>query len=313
MQFRQSYTEGVISLLAVLVGLLLGLLFGSFLNVCIARVPRGLSVVEPRSRCESCGHPVRPYDNIPVLSWLILGGRCRDCRAAISWQYPVVELLMGVWGMVAGLQIAAGPGATSWDYLVSREASFFILGFLLFGLIVIDWQHQRLPDGFTFTGIAAGLFIVCLRAVFLGPKDDQIVLNGAKQLRLSSPGSFAARGNVFLTGPESLIFGRLAAIVGAALALLLVRWMYRAVRKQEGLGLGDVKMLAMVAALLGFWPAMLTLFLGVMLAATYGIWLLMRSKAGGTTRLPLGSFLGAGGLVTALFGEEILNWYRGLL
>lgn len=303
----------MILFLAGLVGLALGLLFGSFLNVCIARVPKGLSVARPGSRCESCDHPIRPHDNIPVLSWMVLHGRCRDCGAAISWRYPVVELLVGVWGMIAGLRIAAEPGATSWDSLVSRDASFFILGFLLLGLIVIDWQYQRLPDAFTFSGIGAGFFIVCLQAVFLGPKDNQVVLNSAKQLRLSSPGSFAARGNVFLTGPESLIFGRIAAIVGAALVLLLVRWFYRAVRKQEGLGLGDVKMLAMVAALLGFWPAMLTLFLGVMLAAVYGVWLLVGSQAKGTTRLPLGSFLGVGGLVTALFGPPILQWYRSLL
>jgi leader peptidase (prepilin peptidase)/N-methyltransferase len=157
------------------------------------------------------------------------------------------------------------------------------------------------------------MFLICTQAIFLGPTDDQIVLNKTHQLRMSSPGSFAARGNVFLTGPEALIFGRLAAVCGAALILLLVRWSYKTLRKREGLGLGDVKMLAMVAAFLGFWPAVLTLFFGVMFASAWALVLIVRGKAGGATKLPLGSFLGAGGLLTALFGSGIIDWYSGLL
>jgi leader peptidase (prepilin peptidase)/N-methyltransferase len=104
-----------------------------------------------------------------------------------------------------------------------------------------------------------------------------------------------------------------AAVCGAALILLLIRWGYRALRKRDGLGLGDVKMLAMVAAFLGFWPAVLTLFVGVMLASAYGITLVVRGKAGALTRLPLGSFLGVGGLFAAVYGETVIGWYRGLL
>jgi leader peptidase (prepilin peptidase)/N-methyltransferase len=189
----------------------------------------------------------------------------------------------------------------------------FLLGWLLIGLIAIDWEWQRLPDAFTLGGIAAGMFLVCVQAVFLGPTDDQVVLNSAKQLRLSSPGSFAARGNVFLTGPENLIFGRLLAVCGAALILLAVRWIYKALRKRDGLGLGDVKMLAMVAAFLGFWPAVLTLFFGVTLACVWAVGLMVRGKAGALTKLPLGSFLGVAGLVVALFGNAVIGWYRGLL
>ena len=188
-----------------------------------------------------------------------------------------------------------------------------MLGWLLIGLIAIDWQWQRLPDAFTLSGIAAGLFLVCVQAIFLGPTDDQIVLNSAKQLRLSSPGSFASHGNVFLTGPENLIFGRVIAVCGAALLLLCVRWGYKAFRGREGLGLGDAKMLAMVAAFLGFWPAILTLFVGVLLAALFALFLMARGKAGATTRLPLGSFLGVGGLFAALFGSGVIAWYRTLL
>ena len=319
----QPYTSKVSLGFAEIVGLVVGLLLGSFLNVCIVRIPQGESIVRPGSRCPACGKPVRWFDNIPVVSWLLLRGRCRDCGNSISWRYPVVELFTGFWFLTSAFLLEA-----SWSSYgeccdiansleIPREPvqaiAIAVLGFLLIGLIVIDWRTQRLPDAFTLTGIAIGLFLVCIQAIFLGPTEDQIVLNSAKQLRLSSPGSFAARGNVFLTGPESLIFGRLAAVCGAALILLLIRWAYKAVRKREGLGLGDVKMLAMVAAFLGFWPAVLTLFVGTFLAAAYGALLLARGRAGAATRLPFGSFLGVGGLFAALFGDGVIAWYRGLL
>jgi len=301
-----------------LIGLVVGLLLGSFLNVCIVRVPRGESVVRPGSRCVLCGRAVRWFDNVPVVSWLVLRGKCRDCGVGISWRYPVVELAVGLWGLdVAGrLWQVQWLKIDGWMLVPAYEiqtAGFAILGWLLIGLIAIDWEWQRLPDAFTLSGIAVGMFLVCLQAVFLEPHQDQIVLNATHQLRMSSPGSFAAKGNVFLTGPEALIFGRLAAVFFAAQILLIVRWTYMAVRKREGLGLGDVKMLAMVAAFLGFWPAVLTLFLGTMLAAGYGLVLMARGRAGALTRLPLGSFLGLAGLMTALFGDGVIGWYLGLL
>ncbi len=298
-------------------GLILGLLFGSFLNVCIARIPCGESIVRPGSHCPACDHPIRWFDNIPILSWLALRGNCRDCGSRISWQYPAVELATGLWFAFAAQQLwdAWHPPAHTLDSYIPfwtfHTVGLAILGLLLIGLIVIDWQIQRLPDAFTFSGIAAGLFLVCLQAIFLAPGEDQITFV-SKHLRLSSPGSFAARGNVFLTGPEALIFGRLVAVCGAALLLLLIRWAYKAIRKRDGLGLGDVKMLAMIAAFLGFWPAMLTLFLGTLLASLYGIFLIARGKAGGLTKLPLGSFLGVAGLAAAVFGESLITWYRNL-
>ena len=304
--------------LFVAAGFLLGLLFGSFLNVCIARVPRGESVVRPASHCLACGHAIRPVDNIPILSWIMLRGKCRDCGASISWRYPVIELATGLWFAFCALRMwdAWHPTVVTLNSFVPfwtfETIGLAALGFLLLGLIVIDWQVQRLPDVFTFSGIALGLFLVCFQAIFLEPGEDQITFT-SKHLRLSSPGSFAARGNVFLTGPEALIFGRLAAVCGAALILLLVRWGYKAIRKREGMGLGDVKLLAMIAAFLGFWPAILTLFLGVLLASVYGTAQMVRGKAGALTRLPLGSFLGAAGLVTAVFGDSFIAWYRGLL
>jgi leader peptidase (prepilin peptidase)/N-methyltransferase len=130
-------------------------------------------------------------------------------------------------------------------------------------------------------------------------------------MRLSSPGSFASQGDVFLTGPEHLVFGRLLAICAAAGIPWIIRALYKALRRREGLGLGDVKLMAMIAAFLGFAPAMLALFVGVILAAFYGIVLLARRKATSTSQIPLGTFLCIGGLLAALFAEPMLSWYRG--
>jgi leader peptidase (prepilin peptidase) / N-methyltransferase len=300
---------------------LVGLLFGSFLNVCISRIPLRESIVSPRSRCPECGAPIRWYDNIPLLSWPRLSARCRDCKADIPWRYPVVELAVGVWFLLIGVSIAealsvhVGPQVNLTGWWINfgiEQTGLAILGFLLIGLMVMDWQTMILPDAFTLSGIAIGLFLVCLRAVFLGQGEDQVVLNTTHQLRLNSPGSFISRGNVFLTGPEALIFGRVVAVCGAALLLLLIRWTYRAVRKREGMGLGDVKLLAMIAAFLGFWPSILALFVGVIAASLYGAVLLARGKAGAASKLPFGSFLCAGGLVSTIFGNALINRYIAL-
>jgi leader peptidase (prepilin peptidase) / N-methyltransferase len=291
------------------VGFLSGLIFGSFLNVCISRIPKGESIIHPRSRCPQCGASIRWYDNIPLLSWLSLRGRCRDCRQSISWQYPLVELAVGLWFMLVAIQIHSAPSSVI--YLIEL-LSLAILGFLLIGLVVIDWQTFTLPDAFTLTGIAIALFLVCTQAIFLGPTEDQVLLT-RHSLHLTSPGGVTDHGNVFLTGPESLIFGRIAAIVGAALFLLIIRWLYKALRHREGMGLGDVKLLAMIAAFLGFWSSILALFIGVLIASVYGVILLLRGKAHRTTKLAFGSFLAIGGLIAAQFGDRIINIYTALL
>ena len=300
-------------------GFLLGLLLGSFLNVCISRIPKGESIVRPPSRCPQCGATIRWYDNIPLLSWLILRGRCRDCKQSIPWRYPLVELVTGLWfaGVIlycftlslVGMYVQLST--ESYAFLILIGINLAILGFLLIGLIVIDWQTFTLPDAFTLTGIAIGLFLVCTQAIFLGPTEDQVLLT-KHSIRLSSPGGVTDAGNVFLTGPETLIFGRIAAICGAAAILLIIRWLYKAIRHREGMGLGDVKLIAMIAAFLGFTPAILALFIGVLLASLYGVWLVLQRKGGAATKLPFGSFLSAGGFIAALWGNTLIDKYLAL-
>jgi leader peptidase (prepilin peptidase) / N-methyltransferase len=305
-------------LTVVLLAFLLGLLFGSFLNVCISRLPQHDSIVHPRSRCPQCKAAIRWYDNIPLLSWFLLRGRCRDCKQAIAWRYPLVELAIGLWFAVVVFRCLTASSAnvpltTEWQItLVLIGLGLAILGFLLIGLMVMDWQTLLLPDAFTLTGIAIGLFLVFIRAAFLGPTEDQVVLSN-HHITLTSPGGVTDHGNLFLTGPEALIMGRIAAICGAALILLLIRWLYKALRHREGMGLGDVKLLAMIAAFLGFWPAILTLFLGVLLATAYAILLLIRGKVNATSKLAFGSFLAIGGLISAQYGNQLIDMYIALL
>jgi leader peptidase (prepilin peptidase)/N-methyltransferase len=277
-----------------LLGFVLGLLFGSFLNVCISRLPAHRSIVKPRSHCSACGHKIRWHDNVPVLSWIVLRGRCRDCDAPISWQYLAVELAVGVWFWIAvdslysAVERTHDLGYTASAItapLIIHALTFTVLGFLLIGLMVMDWQTQRLPDAFTLTGIAIGFALTCVRAIFHEP--DQL--------------------------PATILLDRIAAIAGAALILLLVRWGYKALRKRDGMGLGDVKLLAMIAAFLGFWQTLLALFAAVLAASVYGILLIARRRASGISKLPLGSFLAAGGLFASLFGSTIVDWYTSLL
>ncbi len=309
-------TSGIFELVAFLVGLL----FGSFLNVCISRLPKHESIVIPGSHCPHCGKPIRWYNNIPVLSWILLRGRCRDCKAAISWRYPLVELAVGGWfSSVAHFApddlkgfFGSVPSFILNPVLTIDAVSLAVVGFLLIGLMVMDWQTMTLPDAFTLTGIAIALFLVCTQAIFLGPNEDQVRLT-KHSLHLTSPGGVTDAGNVFLTGPESLIFGRIAAVCGVALLLLIIRWIYKAARHREGMGLGDVKLIAMIAGFLGFWPAILSLFIGVLVASLYAVFLLIRGRAIATSKLPFGSFLCVGGLVAAVFGNRLIHMYIALL
>lgn len=300
-----------------LVGFVVGLLFGSFLNVCISRLPDHESVVKPRSKCPNCSHPIRWHDNIPLVSWFLLWAKCRDCGKRISWRYPAVELAVGLWFMSAAVRLYAVRYALAVDgwVLVPGETvatiSFTVVGLLLIGLIVMDWRTKRLPDSFTLTGIAIGFALTCVQAGFLPSGQGDIVLNPTHQLRMSSPGSFQSRGNVFMTGTEAMVLGRVVAILGAALILLVIRWTYKALRGHQGMGLGDVKLLAMIAAFLGFTGSLVAFAIGVLTACIYALLLLATRRATAQSKLPFGSFLGMGGLFAALHGQQIVDWYLG--
>lgn len=304
------------------IGFLLGLLFGSFLNVCISRLPRHESIIRPASHCPKCKAPIRWHDNIPILSWLLLRGRCRDCGQPIPLRYPLVELATGIWFAIQAARLYTllhfyfGPNASEpasyAAFGIIANGAILIAGFLLIGLIVMDWQTGLLPDTFTLTGIAAGLFLVCIQAIFLGPADGQVLLT-RNSIKLTSVGGVTDSGNVFLTGPEALVGGRMLAICGVALLTLFIRWIYKTLRHREGMGLGDVKLLAMIAAFLGFWPALLSLFFGVLGASVYGVYLLARGQAGASSKLAFGSFLAVGGLIVAQVGDRIIEAYAQLL
>lgn len=237
MALSEPYTQrvgtyGMFELAAFLVGLL----FGSFLNVCISRLPKHESIVRPGSHCPQCGKPIRWYDNTPILSWIVLRGRCRECKAAIPWQYPLVELAVSLW-----FAKVASPIQLYWDVTRPDNAAdlaavglhwipfsafsqeiilsidLAILGFLLIGLMVMDWQTMLLPDAFTLTGVAIGLFLVCIQAIFLGPNEDQVLLT-KHSLHLTSPGGVTDHGNVFFKR------GRRASSLGGSLLSVGRRW-----------------------------------------------------------------------------------------
>ncbi len=283
------------AVLIVILAAVAGLLFGSFLNVCILRLPADESIVSPGSHCSACSHPLRWSDNIPLLSFALLRGRCRDCGARISWQYPLVELALALWFALcftapARLLSASGLGA---DVLLSAFAhatSLACLGFLLLGLAVMDWQTGLLPNEFTIGGLCVGLFFAATESFFVP--------------------SVAVK--TFFTPEEVFIARRF----GAALAGWLLLWgigaLYSLLRKRRGIGGGDAKMLALLGAFLGFGQGLLAFVVGIALATAAAVVLLVRRRATGATRLPFGTFLAAGGLVVAILGPAILDWYTGL-
>jgi leader peptidase (prepilin peptidase) / N-methyltransferase len=249
----------------IVLAALLGLTVGSFLNVCIHRLPRGESIVRPPSRCPRCGRTLRWHDNIPVVSWVLLGGKCGQCHAPISWQYPIVELITAV--LIVGIVVITPPG----PLLASR----LVFACALVVLFAIDLEHHILPNLITLPGIVVGL----LFSVF-GP-----------------PGWPASLAGILLGA--GLLYG-----TGAA---------YYMVRHEEGLGMGDVKMLAMIGAFLGWRAVLLTLVLASFAGALFGIALMFTSRGGLRYALPFGTFLAMGALVAMLAGEQIITWYLGFL
>jgi len=278
---------------------LFGLAFGSFLNVCISRLPRHESIVHPRSRCPRCRAGIQAADNIPILSWILLRGRCRVCRWPIPWRYPAVEFATAALFLLSFLRFGLGIVAIG----------MAVLCFLLLGLAVMDAETMRLPDAFTLTGIVLGILYSGIAPAFFRIVPGAFILpSGLIEILNTGRGLAFPLGT---TGIPGFVVSAVWAIL-AALLLLLIRWLYFLVRHQEGLGLGDIKLIAMIAAWLGPAPTLLTLLLGAPAAALFGIFAVALSRGQrpfASTRLPLGSFLCAAATYTIFAGHPILQWY----
>lgn len=292
---------------------LFGLAFGSFLNVCIHRIPRDLSVVTPQSACPQCHHAIKPYDNIPVLSWLILRGRCRHCGAPISPRYLAVELI------TASLFLAcyARFGLTLFTL------KYCLFSFLIVGLVFTDAEWKLLPDAFTLSGIAAGLVFSVLAPVNdVASQFLAVLLN--------------AHGPAMSWRLLSLADAILGAAVGASF-FYGVAMLYLHARGREGMGLGDVKLMAMVGSFLGLRLTVLTIFGASLVGSLFGlgtmliVWIkrtrrrmtrnrepadVARRRAWQSARtvyrhyeMPFGVLLGAMAVVALFFGPALLRWY----
>ena len=294
----------------------LGLAFGSFLNVCIYRLPLGLSVVKPRSACPECKQPIAFYDNFPVVSWLILGGRCRHCKIPISPRYLLIELLTGALFLACYWHFG-------WTLSMLKYCAF---AFLLLGLIFTDAETKLLPDKLTLPGLALGLVFS-----LLVPVNDLAsqFLPGIVNLPFS--GDITAR-------LLSLLDSLLGAVLGASFiygaGAIYLRW-----RGMEGMGFGDVKLMAMVGAFLGMKLTVFTIFTASLAGSFFGmstvlvVWMkrthrfakrLANAQAARRRgwqsaqmvyrfyQMPFGVFLGSMAFLAFFFGNQFLHWYGGL-
>ncbi|HTY63008.1 MAG TPA: prepilin peptidase [Acidobacteriota bacterium] len=269
----------------------LGLIIGSFLNVCIYRIPLGKSVVFPRSGCPRCGKPIQFYDNIPVLSYLLLRGKCRFCKEPISIQYPIVELLTAV---------AFYSCAKTWYFEPPTFVNSLFLAILII-LIFTDNNHRLLPNILTLPGTVAGILL----SPFQAPPPGQLSSFYADKLSALTAGAiFPGNPGAALPWVGSI----LGAIIGGG-SLLLVGVGYMKLRNRQGLGMGDVKMMAMVGAFLGYYLAFLTIFIGSLLGLIVGVYLILFRKMNLQTKLAFGVSLGIGAAICLFYGFPLLGWY----
>lgn len=273
----------------------LGAIIGSFLNVVIHRVPRDESIVFPNSRCPACTTAIHPLDNIPVISYLVLRGRCRHCGASISARYPAVELLTALLYTIVFL-----------SYVYLRGGVTLMLAFdlvfvtALVALVFIDAEHMLLPNVITYPGIVFAMLARLLIPYLVGPQafDD---------LGLLMNGLFAG-WPLWAAGLASAGIGALA---GGG-SLWLMGWLWERLRGVEAMGLGDVKMMFMVGAYLGWRLTVVTIFLAVLSGSLTGIGLMLRRRERNLQMLlPFGIFLGTGAIIALLVGARVVAWYVG--
>ena len=244
------------------ISIIFGAMIGSFLNVCIHRLPKEESIVRPGSHCPKCKTPIRFYDNIPLLSYLLLGGKCRHCKAPISIQYPIVEAITALSSFF--LFITFGV-SLSFIYYFSFVAA-------LIAITVIDLYHQIIPDVISLPGIVIGLL-----------------------------------GSLVI--PQITFWSSLIGVLSGGGSLFLVATVYQWLFKREGMGGGDVKLLAMIGAFLGWKAVILTIFLSSFIGSIIGITVMLIKGKDFKYAIPFGPFLAAGAVISLFWGENLISWY----
>jgi leader peptidase (prepilin peptidase)/N-methyltransferase len=320
----------MIAALATIFAGLLGLAFGSFLNVCATRWPEDESAAKGRSRCRSCRRTLAWWENIPLVSWIALGGRCRTCKEPIGWRYSLVELAVGglwafaAWRVLAGAVDLALPLSVL-GYQLSVLVGILFFLWLLVALAVLDAENLWLPDRLVWPGIVVGVIapflwlavasklsgryfdVIHLSALPMTMSMDSVMKLGYFLQAIHFPGI----GNPFV--------GLLVLIAGpvlAAAAILLIRFLYWLIRRREGLGLGDAKLMAMLAAWLGLDGAMLAFSIGCILGAMTAVILTALPSSRGddsnwaVKKLPFGTFLCMGAVVSVFWGSQLIALYE---
>ncbi len=266
----------------------LGAVIGSFLNVVIHRIPNEQSIVFPNSTCPKCSTPITPFDNIPVLSWLLLRGKCRSCQAPISFRYPAVEILTAVLFLVVFAVVGL-------NFFLPVALTFSAI---MLALIFIDAEHMILPNVITYPLLAG---VLVLRVVF--------PIFGLQQFF----NDFSYMPAVSLANYPPVLVSLIGAFLGALMGggtLWLIGAVWKKLRGVEAMGLGDVKMMFGVGALLGWRLAFLSIFLAAFSGAVIGIIVIAKQKNRNLqTQIPFGIFLGIGSIISLLFGDSLIRWY----
>ena len=264
-----------------------GLVVGSFLNVCIARLPHGRSIATPPSHCPRCQSGIKFYDNIPVISFLLLRAKCRNCGEPISWRYPAVELLNALCSVWVVHEFQLGGEA-------------FLLMALCSSLIVItfiDYDHQIIPDVISLPGMIIGLAVA---PFFMSQLAEPLPFHLSRLLPHAGP---------YVTGLLNSLIGL---ILGGG-PLLAIGWIWEKLRHVEAMGGGDVKLMGMVGSIIGWKGALLTILLGALAGSVVGIALIVLKKHEMQKVIPFGPFLAIGAVVSAFYGQDIILWYLGLI
>jgi leader peptidase (prepilin peptidase) / N-methyltransferase len=279
---------------------ILGTVIGSFLNVCILRWPQDQSVVRPRSHCPNCGNLIKSYDNIPILSYLILRGRCRACQTAISPMYPIVELLTGLFFISCALRFG----------YTLEALKFMIFGSGLIVLIFADIKFRLLPNQITIYGTFVGLVLSSKVLI----DDDSLIslisLNQHAEVFMRGMAHFWAESWAGSHLGRESFYSILASLMGALFGggiLFLMGELYYLIRKEEGIGMGDIKMMGMVGSFLGLKLTFVTIMLGSLLGSILGVIGMLFFGKGLKYQLPFGTFLGIAAMILALLGKSLLQ------